>query len=126
MFGRKNGDDHPRDLDEDRRNAAAKAALAYGKPEQRATSFADNFTVLNENLSNYPQNPPIDLKKMEAEMEEGHRIKAIKGIVRKLTYGEMIEFVQQVTNNIPERHVEKGQNSLDWMPDMFHKWATND
>lgn len=136
MFGRRNGeaveknpdgngyrgrsgawrDDHPRNLDE----------RDYAPPEQRAAErMIETFNVLDGTISGTRKTTEstVDLGKLEREMEEGHRIKAMQGIAKKLTYGEMMELAQMLTDAMPEGSIDKEQFRYI-LPPTLHKWAT--
>jgi hypothetical protein len=113
--------------DSDRREPQKLPLAAWAKPGHDARY--ENIEAISQRNGGYdirPEDiePAVDLSKFERDMNR-NRIDDIKAIVRALTYGEMMELVGQVTKSIPEYHAEKRQGSEDWMPSMFHAWATS-
>jgi hypothetical protein len=70
--------------------------------------------------SQEPAPPIVDLRKLEAELGR-KRLDEIAGVVRALTYGEMIELAESMWNVKPDDSELTERN----LPAVLYRWSTS-
>jgi hypothetical protein len=110
----------------------------WAQPEQRAVA-AVHEALRNESDEEFnrraaefdakypdPNREPVSLTKFEEAMNED-RIANIKGIVSKLTYGEMVELCEQLGQFLPDIGNSEAMLAVKLaLPSTVHRWAISE
>lgn len=94
---------------------AATPAAAPAPAQLSAASLSDA-----EELASQEPAPVVDLSRLEAELGR-KRLDEIAGVVRTLTYGEMMELAESMWN-VRSGEIELTEHNL---PALLYRWSTS-
>jgi hypothetical protein len=93
---------------------------ALGEGEQRMTDVdsTSRYSPRTHNSEEHQHPSVADLKALERELSRTP-LDEIAGLVRQLTYGEMVELASQIA-----KHTGENPLNVDTLPGTLHRWST--